>query len=460
MNLSNVNAGCSTPRSPLWTALVVFLLAAAAFLTRTGVQVGFDAVPGPGDEAEYDLLAMELAAGNGFRFDYGNSAWREPYERANGDGTYDVVLARHGAAPTTYRPPLFPLVAAGLYELFGRSFTAVRVFNCLAMAAAGAVAAWLVTKRLGVLPGLLCGLLFAVVEHRARYHAGLVLTESLAALLAVLLAVVLMRLAETNHLRTAIVAGVVAGLGILNRPLVALWMPVVVLLVAWITTRKRWANAAVFAGVTGLVIAPWCMRNSLLLERFAPLGTHGQQNLAAAYSDGAIAHRGLWFRLDGEDFFPDAIDDSQPGLDREQARADYSTQRAYEWMRTNPLKVPVLTVMRTWQLWQPRMHWDALVLGLAALGLAVWPPAGDRRVIIGLLAANTLAVAATWSVGGRFLVPLLPVIHMATACGLWAALLIATEGRTECRLRLRTERNGPGGNGTEAVPDKNTSSVG
>ncbi|MGC1275023.1 MAG: glycosyltransferase family 39 protein [Planctomycetaceae bacterium] len=437
MTPSAFNANLSTPRSPTLTAVAVFVLASAAFLTRAGVQVGFNALPGPGDEAEYDLLAMELAAGNGFRFDYDNATWRAPYEQANDDGTYDVLLNRHGAAATTYRPPLFPTVTAGLYSLFGRSFAAVRVFNCLIMAAAGAVAAWLVAKRLGVVPGLLCGVLFAVVEHRARYHAGLVLTESLASLLAVLLAVALVRLGETNRLRTVAIAGVVAGLGILNRPLAALWMPVLVLLVWWIASQRRFSNAAIFAVVTLIVIAPWAVRNSLLLGRFSPFGTHGQQNLAAAYSDEAVERRGLWFRLDGERFFPAAIDDSRPGLDRELARATLSTRQAVDWVRANPLKVPLLAAMRTWQLWQPRMHWDALVLGLAALGLVLWPVTTDRRVLCGLLLANTLAVAATWSVGGRFLVPLLPMLHAAAACGLWAMILVATERRSDVRGWLR-----------------------
>ncbi|HEX6987064.1 MAG TPA: glycosyltransferase family 39 protein, partial [Planctomycetaceae bacterium] len=399
----------------------------------TEARIGLTSLPGPGDEVDYDQLAVELAAGNGLRVDYDNPVWRGPYERANADGKYDPYLERRGAAPTTYRPPLFPAVMAGLYSVFGRSFAAVRVFNCLAMAAAGAVAAWLVARRLGPLPGLLCGFLFAVLEHRARYYAGPVLTESLASLFTVLLAAALIRLAETGRLGAALTAGLLTGLGALNRSLVALWLPVLIPLAAWLVPGRRVAAAVAFTLAAGALLVPWGVRNSLLLGRFAPLGTHGQQNLAAAFSDGAFARRGIWYNLDDEGFFPPEIDDSQPGLDRELARAEYSQRAAFEWIRENPLKVPLLVAMRVRAEWRPWMFWDGLVLGLAALGLVLWPVAADRRVFVGLLAANTLAVAATWSVAGRFLVPMLPILHAAAACGLWAAILAATERRSVVR---------------------------
>ncbi|MBA3315558.1 MAG: glycosyltransferase family 39 protein [Planctomycetota bacterium] len=437
MNLSALNRRISKPWSPVVVGGVVLLMAFSAFLLRASLQVGLDAVPGPGDEAEYDLLAMEIAVGHGFRFDYDNARWRAPYEQANGDGAYQVVLGRHGAAATTYRPPLFPTVMAGLYSVFGRSFAAVRIFNCLAMAAAGAIAAALVTGRLGALPGLMCGALFAIVEHRARYHAGLVLTESLAALFAVAIAAGLMRLAESGRLRAAIFTGVLVGLATLNRPLIVFWMPIVVGVAIWITPRRRFAIAALLTLSAVAVVAPWAIRNSLLLGKFSPLGTHGEQNLAAAYSDDAFRNHGIWANLDEAGFFPPEIDDSRPGIERELARAEQSRQAALRWIRGNVAKLPVLAVMRIWQLWQPRMHWDALVLGLAAFGFLIWPVQSERRIFGGLLLANTLAVAVTWSVGGRFLVPMLPVLHAAAACGCWAIALAVTERRAHVREWLR-----------------------
>lgn len=439
MRLSTFNHRLTRPWTPIAVGGAVFVLAFAAFLARAALQVGLNAPPGPGDEAEYDLLAMELASENGFRFDYDNSLWRAPYDAANANGEYRVVLGRHGAAPTTYRPPLFPTVMAGLYSAFGRSFATVRVFNCLAMAAAGATAATLAAHRLGTLPGLLCGVLFAVVEHRARYHAGLVLTESLAALFAVAIAFALIRLLQTLGIRWAVLAGALMGLATLNRPLVAFWIPLLVLFVLWAVPRQRVTLAAILTLAAIAVVAPWGVRNVLLLGEFKPLGTHGEQNLAAAYSDAAYANRGIWINLDDADFFPPEIDASQPGIDRELARARFSKASAFEWMQKNAAKLPALALMRAWQLWKPTMHWDALILGLAAFGLVLWPAKQERRVLAVLLLANTLAVAVTWSVGGRFLVPLLPVLHILAACGAWVMLLAMSERRAAVREWLRSD---------------------
>jgi 4-amino-4-deoxy-L-arabinose transferase-like glycosyltransferase len=433
MALANLNVRVASRAGPIAVAIVVFLVGTAAFVVRAGMQIGLSAVPGPGDEAEYDLLAMQIVGGHGFRFDYDDRDWRRPYEQANHHGEYDLLLSRQGSAPTTYRPPLFPAVMAALYAAFGRSFAVVRVFNCLVMAAAGAVAVGLVARRLGPLPGVLSGLLFAVIEHRARYHAGLVLTESLASLLAILLAAALFAMAKNGRLRAAVVAGLLLGLAVLNRPLVALWVPWIVLLAWWVCPQRRLTAAATLAMVAGAVVAPWGVRNSLLLGQFAPLGTHGQQNLAAAYSDEAVQRRGLWFRLDETGFFPPAIDDSQPGLEREKERAERSQRAALEWIRHQPHRAAVLVAMRIWQLWQPRMHWDALILGLMAFGAVLWPAAAERRIFLMMLIANTIAVAVTWSVGGRFLVPLLPIVHAFAACGLWVALLALTDRRRETR---------------------------
>ncbi len=299
----------------------------------------------------------------------------------------------------------------------------------------------LVAKRLGTLPGLLCGVLFAVVEHRARYHAGLVLTESLAALFAIAIAWALIRLLQTGRVRWSVVAGVLIGLAMLNRPLVVFWIPLLMLLVLWAAPRKRIVLAAAFVLSAVIVFAPWGARNVRLLGEFKPLGTHGEQNLSAAYSDAAFANRGIWINLDDTGFFPPDMDSSQPGIDRELARARFSKDAALAWMQTNVAKLPTLAVMRTWQLWKPTMHWDALILGLAAFGLALWPTKEERRVFAALLLANTLAVAVTWSVGGRFLVPLLPVLHALAACGAWVMLLAMCERRGAVLEWLRTGEN-------------------
>lgn len=323
-------------------------------------------------------------------------------------------------------------MVAGLYSLFGRQFDVVRVTNCLLMAGAGGLMAWLVAGRLGPLPGIVFGLLYVLVEHRARYHAGQFSTESLATFLVCGLLVLITQLPKRRGLEVMIAAGVVAALAILTRPILVLWLPIVVPLVGWAaggTGMRRVGLALAFAGVAVAGVAPWGVRNCRLLGEFAPLGTHGQQNLAAAYSDEALARGGIWFPLDEVGFFPAEWDDSRPGLERENKRAALSQEAGMAWVRANPMGTLRLMALHVWQLWRPTMHWDALILGLALLGWCLWPDRREWGLVTGFLIANTLAVGLTWSVGGRFLVPLLPLINSLAACGLWGAIALVCQRR-------------------------------
>ena len=414
-----------------------FLLSFAVFVARAELRIGLAAPPVSGDEPDYDLLARELAAGHGFRFDYDRPDWRATVaKRATANSEEAWRLDQHGAAVTTYRPPLFPLLIAGVYRISGHNFAVVRLLNCAALAAAGAVAAWIVALRLGLLPGLLCGGLFAVLDDRTRFHGGQFTTESLAALLTALIWLTLCRFRATGTLRTAALAGLLTGLAILNRTFCALWLPVLVPLVYWITPavsgRRTWRPVALLSLSVAVVLAPWAVRNSRLTGRFTPLGLHGEINLTAGYSDEAFHRRGLWYNLNETAFFnrPPAAAVS-PGIAQELADAEQSKAAAFRWMRAHPLKLPLLALMKVWTEWKPGLPWDSLILGLAALGLAVWPNRTERQLMCGLLAANTLAVAVTWSVGGRFLVPILPVLHAAAAAGLWAVLRTARYGPTD-----------------------------
>ena len=53
--------------------------------------------------------------------------------------TYAYLFQRSGTYVTAYRPPLFPLMMAIFYSLFGRQFGLIRLFNCIAMAVTGGI---------------------------------------------------------------------------------------------------------------------------------------------------------------------------------------------------------------------------------------------------------------------------------------------------------------------------------
>ena len=86
-----------------------------------------------------------------------------------------------------------------------------------------------------------------------------------------------------------------------------------------------------------------------------------------------------------------------------------------------------------WTEWKPTWTLRALVVfaGLFGVLLMIDRPVG--RTILVLQAINTLVIAATWSVGGRFLVPLFALWCVAAGIGLWAIAVAVTERRQQVR---------------------------
>src|SRR5262249_18545892 len=128
---------------------------------------------------------------------------------------------------------------------------------------------------------------------------------------------------------------------------------------------------------------------------------------------------------------------------REIARANYSRQRAYQWIAENPTKVPLLLYYKVRSLWGIQSRADAVFLFFALLGSLSYLLARPREALalFTLLAACSMAVAVTWDVGyGRYLVPVRPILAMLSALGLWAVIICATEIAME-RIIMKTSHS-------------------
>jgi hypothetical protein len=113
-------------------------------------------------------------------------------------------------------------------------------------------------------------------------------------------------------------------------------------------------------------------------------------------------------------------------LQRELAMADASRKGAGSWSLSNPHKLLLLPAMRVIQEFRPHGPGELYVLAFAVLGILLLRQHDAGRVFAALLFAAAIAVGLTWSTAGRFLVPLLFILHAAAGIGLWAALLACT----------------------------------
>lgn len=239
----------------------ILLLLAVASGVRTGlvlVRTGFHPLHDP---IEYDGTAASLARGDGW-----------PGSR--------IVP---GGGPTAFHPPVYPLVLAGVYAVTGTADSPSRwragllVQALIGTAAVGLIGllAWRLTGSRRV--GLVAVALAAVYPPLVVWGSSL-LTEPLFIVLEMgaILAVLRYRRRSPARLRWAVAAGALTGLATLTRSNgFVLLLPLA--FGVW-TLRPRLSIRALAApaalGVAAiLVVAPWTIRNAVVLHAFVPVST-------------------------------------------------------------------------------------------------------------------------------------------------------------------------------------------
>ncbi len=422
-----------------------------------------------GDGPDYENMAFHIWRGRGFLFDSTNDEWREPYQRSELD--YSIQLhANPRNYPSTARPPMFPLMVAGVYGVLGRTewaFATVRLFSATCLAVAGALAVQLTVRlmqaarsaKLGSwVVGGMATLFFFMINRTLRDYATDFLTEPLALLLMqvfVLLAISLCSheygirsdstpMHETrSQLVLSMWAGAVFGALILTRSMFVVWLPAIwmLFLVALPGDRAtRFKLSTVVVLCACALCAPWWLRNCLVLDRFMPLGTQGATTLLGGYSDEALLGNGDWqagpelqlrHELSQLSSFQTLTTDSE----REIAIAVEASHRVRQWLWEHLHDLPILILRRIYVHWNPyagaSLLWKVpLILGAVGL-LARREPA--RFWLLGLPLTSTVVVAGFYSTGGRFLVPLYGILFTVAGMGvgwslLWGLATICGQG--------------------------------
>jgi 4-amino-4-deoxy-L-arabinose transferase-like glycosyltransferase len=212
------------------------------------------------DEQEYLLLASNLAAGRGFVYGDEDDPSRERYGRAP---AYPFFLA--------------PLIGGA------RDFTDVPGAVTIAQSLLGVAGIWLIALLAGRAAGPTAGLLaawLAAVYPPLVWISAYALSEALFSPLALASAWLLGRAVDdtgaardrSGDRRAVLLAGVVAGLAALTRPVMLLFLLVAGL---WLLRRRRLAVAALLAAGALLVIGPWTVRNALQHGRFVLVASEG-----------------------------------------------------------------------------------------------------------------------------------------------------------------------------------------
>ena len=248
-------------------------LFAVSFALRAVVVRAFGVEP-TWDGAFYHRGAVSIAQGHG----YSDGAWTggEP-----------------GRLPWSHYPVGYSALIGAAYKLFGRSVGIAPLVN----AGVGAL-----TAVLGFLFGLdLLGRTRArVAGGLLALHPGLVLyctlvmTEPLAGFLVLLTGYLAWKLGPQRW--AALPCGVALALSAFVRPQALLTAPLLLLLFrgSWL---RRCAQTLAAAAVSLCLIAPWSIRNCLVLDGCALISTNGGWNLAI----GALSETGRFRPLTPDD---------------------------------------------------------------------------------------------------------------------------------------------------------------
>jgi 4-amino-4-deoxy-L-arabinose transferase-like glycosyltransferase len=383
---------------------------------------------GLGDFHFYHEQANLLARGHG---------WLEPFDHAYG---VDHASAAH--------PPLWPLVLAIPSRLGLDSVDAHRATG-LVLGGVVVVLVALVARRLaGPRAGLIAAALAAVYPVLVGADGSL-LSETLYGVWVLVVLLAALELHARPRPAPALVLGVAGGLAALTRGegvLLALCVAAATLWAATGPARPRLRLLALVAVACALTIAPWTIRNWVVLGQPVPISTNDSTVLAGANCRPAYsgANMGAW------DF--GCIDSPRRPYRSEVALADGwradGLRYAADHLDRLPVVIPI-RVMRTFDLWQPRrqtLFAEGQDRAVAKAGVAAWfllvPFAIWGLVVlrrrgrpIAILLAVPAAIVLTSAIGygvPRFRHPVDLVAVIAAGCALaaWAERRAAVRGGT------------------------------
>ncbi len=390
-----------TPR----TRVVVIL--ALAFLIRLGAILAIQnpqQVPrnlAEADAPTYYVLAENLLNGTGYRY---------------GDDL----------EPTAKRTPGYPLFIAAVFKIFGRSFNAVRVFQCLFEVMTVAMILSISTLLFeSHLIGSLAALAY-VFYPPAILSTTYIMTESLYTFLLIASVMSLMLAILDKNRWIALAAGILFGLATLTRP-GSIMVPFVLLVVGLMIRRKLWKPLVI--SLIGFLIAmlPWGARNHSIYGKWILTSTLVGANL---YKGNHLPTEGAFFTSTDSLLTP-ALKSALVDVN-EATRDSILKIEAFKMILANKKRVALLTLKKIPRLWlnlgygRPPSKKSLLLavshmimLILAAFGLRALKPQTRYLsfVPVTIIIVSSLAYLAVAS-EVRFVFPLIPLVLPFSAAGL------------------------------------------
>lgn len=195
------------------------------------------------------------------------------------------LLAGHGFGspwlsqqPSAILPPVFPMIVAVLFKLFGvhtsASIIAVSSLNCL-FSALACIPVYLVAHRsFGSRVARWAGWGWALSPYGIYFAAEWAWSTHLLLLCLCWLLYRSQRIEDSNNILAWAAFGLLGGFAGLTEPSILVVVPFLVSLSMWRLRQagKAWLVAGLTAALTlALTISPWIIRNAIVFHRFVPM---------------------------------------------------------------------------------------------------------------------------------------------------------------------------------------------
>lgn len=326
---------------------LVFILL-LAMIVRLGVLLAFPSIfdfvhtgSVQGSDA-YDAYALNLRA-TGIYGRFVGSKALIPHA-----GTIDPLPI--GGADALI-PPLYSYVLAGLYATVGRGYLQVGILHIL-LDVLSILMLYHISKRImphGREVGLIVAFFYAAYPYLIFQNLTLIDTPIFMTLLyALTLCMVLLRdqpVFNRKTLAIAVTGGVILGLTVLSRPVIA---PFAAAAALWFLFRLKWRQTllrmAVVAVVSVITVAPWIVRNYSVYHTFVAVSNNSGMNFWFGNSKYTIP-------LVRAGYHPQWVSPDEP-IDKNDWIANSQLFNiGMRYLRENPARIPELLWVKFLAYW-------------------------------------------------------------------------------------------------------------
>jgi 4-amino-4-deoxy-L-arabinose transferase-like glycosyltransferase len=277
--------------------------------------------------------------------------------------------------------PTQPLLIAAVQLMFGKSFTALRLFFATMGAVTCALGYLLAKELFGPIVALIAGVLLAIYPAYIYLFALFEYPQPFFIFVMGIAFLMLYRFIRSRHVPSLLLAGVSFGLGALSVPTALAFAPAL-LLSLWLGRVPRFTRIATLLIVSaGLPIGAWALRNYVAYDQFVLVNQAAGTNFWAA-------NNSTYFKFGKTAVIPPCgpgnehhqyCEQRQSLRDRLQAanlsmKQSIAADEAAGWrngwafIRESPARAVTLSVRKVLEFWSPKP--DAVTTGPANGGSA------------------------------------------------------------------------------------------